>query len=300
MSEAAGAAAAGGAAGAGDGGAAAAAAAAAAGAPAPWHTGIDGDLIGHAQNKGWKIDDPKVAFSAAAQAHREAQSKLGVPPEQLLRLPKDQTDEAGWKAVYGRLGVPEDAKDYDLTSVKLANGTDVPAGLADALRAAMHAAHTPKDRAADVVKAVVKHLDASTAAADADKTAKLAEDKAALAKNWGKNEQANKFIASQAAQKLGVAPETVASLEGVVGYRAIMEMFHKIGMSMGEDKFVAADQNNPGSGIMSRDQAQARKSELMSDRTWADRYTKGDIQARREMRALNVIISGDDGSSYAA
>ena len=49
-----------------------------------------------------------------------------------------------------------------------------------------------------------------------------------------------------------------------------------------------------------RDQATARKSELMADKQWQDRYLKGDIQARREMRALNVIITGDDGSTYAA
>lgn len=280
--------------GAGDAGAAAAAAAA-----APWHAGIDGELIGHAQNKGWKLDEPKAAFAAAAQAHREAQSKLGVPAEQLLRLPKDQTDEAGWKSVYARLGVPEAPKDYDLSAVKRADGKELDAGFVDSLRAALHAAHAPADRAADVAKAVVKHLDDTAAADTADKTAKLAEDKAALSKNWGKNEAANKFIASQAAQKLGVSPETVAALEGVIGYKSIMEMFHKIGTSLGEDKFIAGDSSN-GSGIMSRDQAQARKSELLADKAWGTRYTGGDVQARREMRALNVIISGDDGTSYAA
>lgn len=272
-------------------------------APAPveaWHTGLDGEVVGWAQNKGWLGDDPKVSFASAVQAHREAQSKLGVPPELLLRLPKDQTDEAGWKAVYGRLGVPETAKDYDLSALKLANGAELPATLTDSLREAMHSAHVPKDRAADVAKAVVKHLDATAAAEAADKTAKLAEDKMALAKNWGKNEAANKFIASQAAQKLGVSPETVSQLEGLVGYKAIMEMFHKIGTSMGEDKFVSSDSGNPGGGIMSVDQARARKSELMADTNWTTRYTNGDVVARREMRALNVIITGDDGSAYAA
>lgn len=287
-------AAAGAAAAAGDGGAAAAAAA------APWHQGLDGELIGHAQNKGWKLDDPKTAFTAAAQAHREAQSKLGIPAEQLLRLPKDLTDEAGWKSVYSRLGKPDTAKDYDLTGVKLANGADLPAALTDALRDSLYAAHTPKDRAADIAKAVAKFMDTSAAETATVAAGKLTEEKAALAKNWGKNEAAFKFIASQAAQKLGITPETVAALENVIGYKSIMEMFHKIGVSHGEDKFIAADSGNPGNGLMSREQAQARKSELMADKSWQDRYMKGDVIARKEMRSLNVIITGDDGSSYAA
>lgn len=267
-------------------------------AAAPWHTGIDGELIGHAQNKGWKLDDPKTAFASAAQAHREAQSRLGIPAEQLLRLPKDASDEAGWKAVYNRLGVPAEAKEYDFSAVKRADGKDVDAGLADALRPAMLNARVPKDRAGDVVSAVVKHLDGIAAEETAQRTAKLTEEKAALAKNWGPNEAANKFIASQAAQKLGLSPEAVAALESQIGYSKVMEMFHKIGRSLGEDKYVSGEQ--PNSGIMSRDQAVARKNELMADKAWVARKVAGDAIANREMRALNVIITGDDGSAYAA
>lgn len=255
-----------------------------------WHAGIDGELMGHAQNKGWKLDDPKIAFATAVTEHRKLQSHFGVPAEQLLKLPKDQADEAGWKQVYTRLGVPEDAKGYDFAGVKFADGKDLDAGFADTMRAALLGAHVPKDRAADVVKAVVKFMDGTSAEDAAVKAGKLAEEKTALAANWKANEAANKFIAQQAATKLGIAPETVAALEGVVGYKAIMEMFHKIGTAIGEAKFVSSEGNN--GGIMSRDQAVARKSELMSDKAWGDRYIKGGPPERREMQSLNVIIAG--------
>lgn len=297
MSEAAGAAAGAG----GDGGAAAAAAAAAAagaGAVAPWHQGVEPEVLGHWQNKGIKLDSPRDVAIEMTKAARAAQAHIGAPPELIVRLPKDVSDEAGWKAVYNRLGVPNEAKDYDLSAVKRADGKDVDATLADALRPAMLNARVPKDRAGDVVAAVVKHLDGIQAEETAQKTVKLAEEKAALSKNWGANEAANKFIASQAAQKLGLTPEQVATLEGVVGYSKVMEMFHKIGRSLGEDKYVNGEQQ--GSGIMSRDQAIARKSELMADKAWVARKTAGDAPANREMRALNIIITGDDGSSYAA
>jgi hypothetical protein len=291
MSEAAGVAAG---AAAGNGGEAAAAAAAA----APWHQGVEPEVLGHWQNKGIKLDSPRDVAIEMTKAARAAQAHIGAPPELIVRLPKDASDEAGWKTVYGRLGVPNDAKEYDFSAIKRANGKEVDAPLADALRPAMLNARVPKDRAGEVVAAVVKHLDGVEAEATAQKTAKLAEEKTALSKNWGPNEAANKFIASQAAQKLGITPETVAALEGVIGYSAIMEMFHKIGRSIGEDKYVNGEQ--PNSGIMSRDQAVARKAELMADKAWVARKVAGDAAANREMRALNIIITGDDGTSYAA
>jgi len=267
-------------------------------APPAWHVGLEPEILGHAQNKAWKLDDPKAAFTEAVKAARAAQQFVGAPPEQLLRLPKDQTDEAGWKAVYGRLGVPAEAKEYDFSGVKFADGSAIEDAFAEAIRPALLNARVPKDRAAEVVAAVVKFMDGADANETAERTAKLAEQKAALTKNWGPNEAANKFIASQAAQKLGVSPETVAALEGVVGYDKLMEMFHKIGRSLGEDKYVSGE--TAGSGIMSRGEAQARKTELMNDKAWVVRHNSGDASARREMRALNVIITGDDGSSYAA
>lgn len=265
---------------------------------APWHQGIDSEIVGHWQNKGWKLDDPKTVAIEATKAARAAQQFVGLPESQLLKLPKDATDEAGWKAVYGRLGVPNEPKEYDFAGIKRANGADLEAPLADVMRTALLAGRVPKDRAGDVVKAVVKHLDGVETESAATKTAKLAEEKAALAKNWGPNEVANKFIASQAAQKLGIAPETVTALENVIGYAKIMDMFHQIGMKIGEDKWVGGER--PNGGIMTRDAAQARKSELMADKAWVVRHNSGGAPERREMRALNVIISGDDGSAYAA
>ncbi len=267
-------------------------------ATAPWYQGVEPEILGHWQNKGWKVDEPKTVAIEATKAARAAQALVGAPPEQIIKLPKDPADEAGWKGVYQRLGVPSEAKEYDFAGIKRADGKDLDAGLADTMRAALLNARVPKDRGGDVVKAVIAHLDGQAAEETAVRTAKLAEERAALAKNWGANDVANKFIASQAAQKLGISPETVAALESVIGYKAIMEMFHKVGTALGEDKFVSGEQK--GSGIMSRDQAVARKAELMGDAAWRERFSKGSATERREMRALNILITGDDGSAYAA
>jgi hypothetical protein len=97
---------------------------------------------------------------------RQADRALrGTPRSSSARRPiSDQAAEADAKpeeisAFRQRLGVPAEAKDYDFTSIKDAAGQPLAAPLADALRAASHEAGVPKDAAAKVAAAVVKHLD---------------------------------------------------------------------------------------------------------------------------------------------
>lgn len=259
-------------------------------APAAWYDGkVDQETLGHWKNKGWDVNDPVKVATEATKAHREAERFIGAPADQILRMPKDAADEAGWNAVWGRLGKPAEAKDYDLSTVKRADGKELDAALADSIRNAAFAANLPKEAATRMAADFVKHLDGVAAASAADHEAKIVEAQAALKKNWGPNFDANMFIAKQAAQKLGVQPAEVDALEKVVGYDRVMEMFRSLGTKMGEDKFVA----NPGGGdnkVMSRDQAVARKAELMNDAAWTKRYMEGGTAENREMLALNTLI----------
>lgn len=251
--------------------------------PAPWYEGkADAETVGYWQNKAWKHDDPVTIALEATKAAREAQKFVGVPPEQLIRLPKDAKDEAGWNSVYQRLGKPSDPKEYDFTAVKSADGTAISPALADAIRTAAFANHQPKDAATAFAQSVVKHLDDQRAAQTAESTAKLNTEKAELAKNWGPNADLNKLTAMQGAKRLGVSPEAVAALEKAVGYAQTMEMFRKVGAGTSEDTFVEGQSHNPTTVAS----AQARLSELQNDKAWVDRLFKGDAATRREHDAL--------------
>lgn len=258
----------------------------------PWHQGkLDAELLGHVQNKGWKAEDPIEVAVAAVRAHREAERHIGVPADQILRLPKDKNDEAGWKSVWDRLGAPAEAKDYDFTAVKSADGTAIDQAFADAIRQTAFELHIPKDAAPAFAQSVVKHLDGVKAASTQETQAKLGEERAALDRSWGKNKDANMFVAKQAAAKLGVDPEAVAALENTVGYAKVMEMFRKVGAQMGEDIFV--DGSHTGEPrAMTREQAVARKSELMRDGDFAKRFLDGDAKAVREMTGIDRMIAG--------
>jgi hypothetical protein len=170
--------------GGGDGGAAAAAAAAAASAGKPWHDGVEADTVGFWQNKGYKVDDPKALATDLTKQYRELERHIGAPPDQILRLPKADAKPEDIKAFWGKLGAPADAKEYDFSGIKF-GGQDLDAGLADAMRAALASAFVPKDKGTAIVQQIVKHMEGAEAAKTAVTTAKIAEEKAQLAKDWG-------------------------------------------------------------------------------------------------------------------
>jgi hypothetical protein len=264
------------------------------GGAAPWYqgvAGIDSELIGHFVNKGWDKLTAAEAAAHAAKAHRDAEKFVGAPANELMRLPKDASDEAGWKNIWKKLGTPDKSDDYDFSGIKRSDGTALDDAFAKQMKDEAFKLNLPKDTAAKMTEQFVKYQDNVRAAESAEQAAKLTEERQALQKNWGANFEANKFTAQRAAQALGVDPETVGLLEKHVGYSKVMDMFLNIGSKIGEDKFVSSG-GNSSNGVMTRDQAIARKGELMADKAWTKSYLDGDAAKKREMLALNTLIVG--------
>jgi hypothetical protein len=255
----------------------------------PWYEGkADADILGHWDNKGWKRDDPATIAIEATKAAREAQRFVGAPTDRLIRLPEKADDEAGWNSVWQRLGVPKDAKEYDFAAVKFTDGTELDAAFTDMIRNTAITNHIPKDAATALARDVVKFMEGADANEAAERAAKLTAERAELAKSWGKNADMNKLQAMQGAKRLGVDEATVASLENVVGYAKIMEMFRKIGAGTSEETFIEGG----GSGNPATVQgAQARLDELKADQAWGKRLLAGDSAAKREFENLTQLIA---------
>lgn len=249
----------------------------------PWYEGkATPEMVGYWQNRLWHDKTPADIAIEATKAAQEAQRFVGAPPEQLLRLPKDAADTDGWKAVWQRLGAPADPAAYEFPE-----GTD-----AEFWRSTAAELNLPKDAAARLAQKTAEHATQTAAATKADTDAKVAEAKAALAKDWGPNFNAHMNVAKAAAAALGVTPEQINALEGAVGYDKVMNLFRTIGSKIGEDKFVTG--SNPGSGgVMTQSQAAEQKRMLMNDSAWVTKYMKGDTAALREMTQLNSIITGE-------
>jgi hypothetical protein len=250
---------------------------------------MEAELIGHAQTHGWSQLDPAAAAKAVLKAHLEAKKMIGVPADQLIRLPKDMNDPAALHPIYERLGHPKEAKDYDFTTVKHKDGRDLNEALTAAMRNTAFEHRLPKDAAANMAKAVVEHMDATAAAEAGEKAAKLQAGRDRLKTDWAAAPEVFMLMAQSAANRLGVTPEEVSALESVVGYDRIMNMFKTIGEKLGEHSYLMP---KPGGGNMpmTKEMATAKKAELMGDAEWTKRYLAGGAAEKREMDSIHTIM----------
>ena len=238
-----------------------------------------------------KLDDPAEIAVHMTKAHREAVSKLGVPPDQLLRMVKPDSPEADVKAFWGKLGAPADPKEYDFSAIKYADGTVIEPEFADQLRATFARRFVPKETAIEIAKDLAKFADGDEAKQAAEKTAKIEVERAQLKSEWKQDYEGNLYVARQGAKALGLTPEHVNELENLIGYKAIMTAMHRVGALGKEANFIGG--GGPNGGAMTREQATARKADIMQDKAWVARYHNGDTAARAEMLNLNRIITGD-------
>jgi hypothetical protein len=194
--------------------------------------------------------------------------------------------------VFSKLGAPADPKDYDFADVK--NGEEaLDQPTQDFLRAQAAALHLNKTDAVKLAQAWVKQQNDGSVSQAAENTAKLAEEAKVLAANWGANAEINKFIAKKGAEALGLDAAAVDALEKVVGYAKTMEALRKVGELNGEAKFIGGG-GMTKDGLMTKEQAVARKEELMKDTAWAKRYLDGGAAEGREMASLIALIVGSD------
>lgn len=269
--------------------------------PPAWYSSLDAEHIGHVQTKGWDKLEPGAAALELVKAHRSAELRLGVPAEQLLRLPRDTADADGWKSVWQKLGAPEKPEDYDFSSVDF-DDESMTNTFRTMFRDTAAKLHLPKQAAEEMAKAVFKSIEDYGTAQQAIADGKTAEAREALTQNWGAEDsprfKANMAIADRAAERLGVTVEVMEALKAGMGGAGVAELFHKIGVGLGEAKFFS-DPGPGGRDVMTRDQAMARKEELLGtgkpgsgDQGFIDRYQKGDALARQEIAALNRLIAG--------
>lgn len=272
-----------------------AAAAAAVAAAKPWYDGqADAAMVGHWQNKGYDVTNPAKIAIEASKAYQEAEKLIGAPASQMIRLPVDwEKNSDAMKPIWQRLGAPNEAKDYDFPALKDKDGKITNTALDGTLRESLFQLNVPKAMAS-AIAAIVAKRDVDVATTSATETAAAQKTEAeSLQKNWGTNAPRNMVIAKNAAAALRVTAEEVAALEKVVGYARTMEMFREIGAKIGEDKFIRTD-GPSGSNIATKEQAQARITELKNDKAFTKRYLDGDVQAVREMGDLHKLLAGDD------
>lgn len=259
-------------------------------AETPWYDGLDDEHKGHIQNKGWDKMAPGEAAAAMARAHREAERRLGIPPNEVLRVPS-KADDAGWDTVWERLGAPKEATAYDLAPIKFKDGGDLDDGFAELMRGTAHKLHLSPNAAQDMTRAFVSFMEEAEVREAAEAAVVAEQEGRKLDANWGNMKEANTFIAKQAIERLGLPKEFGETLQRQVGYADAMEAFRKLGMMMQEPGFVGG-QGATAPAAMSREQAIMRLEELKSDAVWFKRFYDGDVLARAEFERLCRVSGG--------
>lgn len=250
-------------------------------ANAPWYGEVAPEVKTWADGKAYKD------AAAALSAHMSLEKLIGVPADQILRLPKPE-DAAGWDGVWSRLGRPEAADKYELpvpegddgsfakqvAPLLFANG--VPKAMAQKLAAGMN------DLSASMIK--TQHEQAQ---------AKAAADLAALKNEWGQDFDKRAEFGRRALREIGTPAglndADLGTLEAALGTSKMLKLFAGLGEASATAKFSGSQDG--GGFQMTKSQAAAKITQLRQDPDWVKAYAGGDRNKISEFTRLNEIAN---------
>ena len=252
----------------------------------PWYDGADVETVGYLKNRGLDTITASEAALKTVAAHRAAESKLGVPADQLVRLPKGTDDVEGQNALWAKLGRPEAADGYALKEVP---GVDD--AFVDLFSPLAHKAGLTKQQAQDITRELAEITSTnSTADVEAAKANAQVEQKE-VTDNWGQHASSNALVVEKAFDKLGFTTAEIGALTQAIGYKNTMDRFLEIGKKLGEDVFIQNELPG-GPSSYSREGAAERISQLKADEAWSKSYMGGDANKIREFTDLHRIAYG--------
>jgi len=188
-----------------------------------------------------------------AKSYVHLVKRLGVPPEQLVRLPSS-SDDSGWGEVYERLGRPAEVSGYEIN----AQDETTQGFLQEA-----HKQGLSKNQVRSIYDWYSKSQESNTSA---DKDAwqfqqqNYVQD---LQREWGRDYAANTDVARRAFLQLADS-ETLKLVEetGIGNHPGLVKMMNKVGQLMAEDGLLQNDVGTTGNG--GRVDVESRLSELMA------------------------------------
>lgn len=252
--------------------------------PAEWHSSFDDDTKGWITNRGLDKLPADKALPEAIKMAIANQKLVGVPADQILRMPKDG-DPAATRAIMQRLGMPEKPDQYEIPVPEGDKGE-----FAKLVASWFHDADLTKAQAKKVAEKWNAHV-AGMGKAEADAAAtRMAENEAALKKEWGPAYEARLAAAGSIATKLGLDPAAADVLREKLGAAGLAKFVFGLGEKLGEAQFVTGDGTN-FTGLMSPAQANTKINELRSDKEWTARYLAGGKAEMEQMRKLQELAN---------
>jgi hypothetical protein len=175
----------------------------------PWYSTLDPEIQAHATAKGWtKAADITAGFAEAAKAHLAAEKLIGVPADQVLRLPKDASDPT-FQSAYDRIVgmvTPKTPEEYKFDGVKFRDGTDLALEDADFIRGYAVKHKLPIAAALDLAAALTERAETSEAADAAAAETTKATNAAHLRMAYGADHDFKLYSAGRAVEAAGLPP----------------------------------------------------------------------------------------------
>lgn len=241
-----------------------------------WMMGFNEEQKAFVQNKGYKGPGDVV------DSYRNAEKLIGMPAERVLKLP-EKMDSPEMRAIWERLGAPKEAKEYGIEVPK--EGGD--AKLMETFIGTFHENGVTKTAAQKIVSKWNEFQAARATEMKAQADLNFKNQDAALKKEWGAAYEQNMNLAKQAAGVVGLNAQQVDALASQIGHDGVGKLLHKISLSTRESGFVAGA--NPGTGLMTPEQAKTAIKGLMTDLDFQRRFAAGETEAKAKWQSLHVM-----------
>lgn len=234
-----------------------------------------------AEKKGWAT--PADAF----KSYTELEGLLGG---EKLPLPKQADDKAGWDRVYNALGRPDTADGYGLKPPEGIEPTVI-----NEFAAKAHELGLSTKQAQEIQKWHDSKAMEIAGGESKETTERIDQEIAQVQKDWGQNFNINAEVARRGADALGLDKDALDAMEESpkIGHKKLMDMLFKVGQATGEAS--AHGMNNSdktGFGAMSKEQAQARRDEIIKNPAERAEAMKAGTEVSKELDRLDMIIAG--------
>lgn len=258
-----------------------------------WADSLDAEMKPWVSGMGLDKLPPDQALAKVLPMYRGAEQKLGVPADQVLRLPGKDAKPEDWRAVYTKLGAPEKPEDYELTPPEGHNDEflKVAAGW-------FHKHGVPKNMASALATEWNEYVSAQQVAADGQWNQRFDSEINALKGEWkGDEYDKNVDLAKRVMRSTGWTNEQLGAMEKALGPKAFLQGFAKFGSLVGEHRFVGGQE--AGNFGMTPEAAKQRITDLQKDAAWTASYASGDADKKAEWTRLHQFAYGTELANAA-
>jgi hypothetical protein len=237
-------------------------------APTSWHSDYSADFQGLMEKKGLGGLSQQEATESLAKSYTNLESMRNVKDENLYNVSSDMSDESR-EDLFTAMGRPESADKYSYETQE----SDSPE-LVDAFKAASHGLGLTDKQVAGLIpqvnETIASLVNESTIATQAINN----EGLTALQKEWGGAWEANKGMATRAAEYFGINEEMQLAIVGSGQSAGFLKALNTMGGLMAEGAMagMSPQSGSASMGVMTPAAATAEINSKLGDKDFMARY----------------------------